>query len=96
MTPVYGLAEASVGLLFPPLGRGPRIDAIDRQTFESERRAVPAKTPRPCVLWPAAGAARARIRIVDDAKLTRCPNGSRAGWSFAALRPPRATGMPRN
>ena len=30
MTPVYGLAESSVGLAFPPLGRGPQIDLVDR------------------------------------------------------------------
>jgi 1-acyl-sn-glycerol-3-phosphate acyltransferase len=42
MTPVYGLAEASVGLLFPPLGRGPRIDRIERRVFAHERRAEPA------------------------------------------------------
>lgn len=30
MTPVYGLAESSVGLAFPPLGRGVRIDRVDR------------------------------------------------------------------
>ena len=30
MTPVYGLAESSVGLAFPPLKRGPRIDRVDR------------------------------------------------------------------
>ena len=30
MTPVYGLAESSVGLAFPPLGRGPLIDRVDR------------------------------------------------------------------
>jgi acyl carrier protein len=42
MAPVYGLAEASVGLLFPPLGRVARIDTIDRQTFTRQRRASPA------------------------------------------------------
>jgi len=42
VTPVYGLAETCVGLLFPPLGRGPRIDAIQREPFEREQRAVPA------------------------------------------------------
>jgi 1-acyl-sn-glycerol-3-phosphate acyltransferase len=31
MTPVYGLAESSVGLAFPPLGRGPLIDRVDRR-----------------------------------------------------------------
>ncbi|NMG74654.1 AMP-binding protein [Aromatoleum diolicum] len=30
MTPVYGLAECSVGLAFPPLDRGPLIDRVDR------------------------------------------------------------------
>ena len=30
MTPVYGLAESSVGLAFPPLQRGPLVDCVDR------------------------------------------------------------------
>lgn len=30
LTPVYGLAECAVGLAFPPLGRGPLIDRVDR------------------------------------------------------------------
>ena len=42
VTPVYGLAEASVGLLFPPLGRGPWIDRVRREAFERDRRAEPA------------------------------------------------------
>ena len=42
MAPVYGLAEASVGLLFPPAGRGPRIDRIQRGLLAREHRAVPA------------------------------------------------------
>jgi len=33
MMPVYGLAESSVGLAFPPLNRGPVIDNIERNTF---------------------------------------------------------------
>ncbi|MGR9089311.1 MAG: AMP-binding protein [Gammaproteobacteria bacterium] len=33
MMPVYGLAECSVGLTFPPPGRGPRIDRIDRDAL---------------------------------------------------------------
>ena len=37
---VYGLAESCVGLTSPPLNRGPRIDFIDRNLFELERRAV--------------------------------------------------------
>ena len=41
MAPVYGLAEAAVGLAFPPLGRGPRIDRIERKTFITRGKAVP-------------------------------------------------------
>ncbi|OGT69306.1 MAG: hypothetical protein A3J38_00715 [Gammaproteobacteria bacterium RIFCSPHIGHO2_12_FULL_45_9] len=40
--PVYGLAESTVGLAIPPLGRRPWIDYIDRLTFEAEKRAIPA------------------------------------------------------
>ncbi len=42
VTPVYGLAEASVGLLFPPLGRVAPIDRIQREAFALERQALPA------------------------------------------------------
>jgi 1-acyl-sn-glycerol-3-phosphate acyltransferase len=42
MTPVYGLAEAAVGLTAPPPGRGPRLHHVMRDTFERERRADPA------------------------------------------------------
>lgn len=42
MMPAYGLAECSVGLTFPPLGRGPLIDVIEREPFMREGRAVPA------------------------------------------------------
>jgi 1-acyl-sn-glycerol-3-phosphate acyltransferase len=39
--PVYGLAEASLALTFPPQGRGPRVDRVDRETFARDGRAVP-------------------------------------------------------
>ena len=44
MTPVYGLAESSVGLAFPPLGRGPLVDRVDRDalTRSGIARCVPA------------------------------------------------------
>ncbi|MFZ4535562.1 AMP-binding protein [Propionivibrio sp.] len=73
LTPVYGLAECSVGLAFPPLGRGPRIDAIVRETLVREQRAVaagPALTDSAEVMHvPACGRALAghEIRIVDEA-----------------------------
>jgi 1-acyl-sn-glycerol-3-phosphate acyltransferase len=42
MLPVYGLAECSVGLCFPPPGRAPRISRVDRARFESQRVAEPS------------------------------------------------------
>lgn len=41
LMPVYGMAENSVGLAFPPFGRGPLIDVIDRDVFTRSGRAVP-------------------------------------------------------
>jgi 1-acyl-sn-glycerol-3-phosphate acyltransferase len=43
MGPVYGLAENAVGLAFPPLGRGPVIDRIDRNALSKNARAVPVE-----------------------------------------------------
>ncbi|UCG52672.1 MAG: AMP-binding protein [Candidatus Latescibacterota bacterium] len=43
MMPVYGLAECSVALAFPPYGRKPLIDRIQREPFTRDGRAVPAK-----------------------------------------------------
>ncbi len=42
MMPVYGLAESSVGLAFPPLDRGPLVDRIDRNSFSRSGQATPA------------------------------------------------------
>jgi 1-acyl-sn-glycerol-3-phosphate acyltransferase len=42
MTPVYGLAEASLGLAFPPPGRGARVTRVQRQPFMRTGRALPA------------------------------------------------------
>jgi 1-acyl-sn-glycerol-3-phosphate acyltransferase len=41
LAPVYGLAEAAVGLTFPPATRGPRVDCIDRERFASSGEALP-------------------------------------------------------
>ena len=38
--PVYGLAEASLDVTFPPLNRGPLVDRIEREVFAAEGRAV--------------------------------------------------------
>jgi 1-acyl-sn-glycerol-3-phosphate acyltransferase len=40
--PVYGLAECSVGLAFPPLHRGPVIDRVRRASLVETGRAEPA------------------------------------------------------
>src|SRR5260370_40269697 len=39
--PVYGLAEASLAVTFPPLNRGPRVDLVDREIFTGQGRAGP-------------------------------------------------------
>jgi 1-acyl-sn-glycerol-3-phosphate acyltransferase len=39
MAPVYGLAENSVGVAFPPLGRGPLVERIDRTALMARGRA---------------------------------------------------------
>jgi len=43
LLPVYGLAEASLAVTFPPVGRGPRIDRLERAAFAREGHAVPAR-----------------------------------------------------
>ncbi|MEA3372321.1 MAG: AMP-binding protein [Campylobacterota bacterium] len=43
MMPVYGLAESSVGLAFPPLERGILVDRIERNTFMQTGKALPAQ-----------------------------------------------------
>ncbi len=41
LMPVYGMAECSVGLAFPPLERGPLVDIIDREIFSRSGKAIP-------------------------------------------------------
>jgi len=42
MAPVYGLAEAALGVTFPPPGRTPPVDVIDRESLVRLGRADPA------------------------------------------------------
>jgi 1-acyl-sn-glycerol-3-phosphate acyltransferase len=69
MAPVYGLAECAVGLAFPPPGRGPLIDRIDRDALQTRGIALPAPAGAARVLelvacgQPIPGH---EIRIVDE------------------------------
>ena len=68
LAPVYGLAECSVGLAFPPPDRGPRIDRIDRAVLTRSGRAQPAAADDPgAIEFVGCGQALPghEIRIVD-------------------------------
>ncbi len=45
MAPTYGLAECSVALTIPPLGRAPLIERVSRQSFTTEGIAVVSDEP---------------------------------------------------
>ena len=70
--PGYGLAESSVALTFPPLGRKPRVDSVERERFEKsgEARPCPASAPQ-ALRFVSEGRALPdhQIRLVDDAGL---------------------------
>jgi 1-acyl-sn-glycerol-3-phosphate acyltransferase len=69
MAPVYGLAESSVGLAFPPVGRAPIIDRVDRVRLARDGEAVPAPPDDTTALeFVACGQPlpRHQIRIVGD------------------------------
>ena len=68
-SPVYGLAESSVGLAFPPLGRGPVIDRVKRAPLIEEGQAVMAAEDDTTALrFVACGRPLIghQIRIVDE------------------------------
>ncbi|MGO4810550.1 AMP-binding protein [Cupriavidus sp. 2MCAB6] len=68
ISPVYGLAEASLGLSFPPLDRGLLVDRIGRTEFMRAARAAAAAEQDSDVLeFPACGRPLPghEVRIVD-------------------------------
>lgn len=70
MSPVYGLAENSLAVAFPPLGQPPRIDAVQRDPFQRSGKAVPAAPDDPRALrFVSCGVPLPdhEIRVVDDA-----------------------------
>ena len=71
MAPVYGLAECTVGLAIPPLGRKPIVDHVQREVFLNSGRAVPAAPDdREPLRFVACGHPLSghQVRIVDDAQ----------------------------
>ncbi|BAU47636.1 acyltransferase [Sulfurifustis variabilis] len=69
MMPVYGLAENALGLTFPPLDRGPRVDRIARGDFMRDGRASPARPDDETALrFVSCGAPLPghELRIVDE------------------------------
>ena len=69
MFPVYGLAEASLGVTFPPLNRGPKVDRVEREAFTMSGQAVPAlKEDENVIAFVSSGSAvpRHQVIIVDE------------------------------
>jgi 1-acyl-sn-glycerol-3-phosphate acyltransferase len=70
MAPAYGLAENTLGLTFPPLGRAPLVDRVDRNALGQRAIAEPARADDAQALElvscgrPLPGD---EVRIVDDA-----------------------------
>ncbi len=67
MAPVYGLAECSVGLCFPPPGRGPRIDRVAREPLLREGVATPALAGGVEVVGCGRPLPDHEVRVGDDA-----------------------------
>ncbi|MGI9405090.1 MAG: AMP-binding protein, partial [Hyphomicrobiaceae bacterium] len=69
LAPVYGLAESSVGLAFPPVGRSPIIDHVSRDALSRFGIAEMAKPDDQTALeFVACGQPlpRHEVRIIDD------------------------------
>ena len=74
LMPVYGLAEACLGVSAPPLGSGYKVDRIERAALESNGQAIPAKPDDKATLeFVGAGKPMpgVEVRIVDKEKKER-------------------------
>lgn len=70
MLPVYGLAEASVGLAFPRLNQKPLIECVQREVFTQTGNAIPAdRSDESALCFVTSGQPLPghQIRIVDSA-----------------------------
>ena len=96
MAPVYGLAEATVGLCCPPPGRGPVIDRVRRDPFVRQGKAVPAAPEDPNPLrFVACGRPLPghQVRVVDE---TGLEVGERAEGRLEFKGPSATRGYYRN
>jgi len=68
MFPVYGLAEATLAVAFPPLGAPPEVESLDRRELQENGRAVAAEGAG-AIRFAVEGApvAGVSVRIVDAA-----------------------------
>ena len=94
--PVFGMAEATLGVTFPEIGVGMTVDAVDRPVLEHERRAVPASPDRPRKQYAASPSWVGRSPGSSSASSSPAPASSAANVrsassSCAARRSPRAT-----
>src|SRR5438034_7312621 len=96
MSPVYGLAEASVGLAFTPPGERWRMDSIDREHFASTAEAMAASDDDPAPMR-IVGCGRVLpdhdMRVVDAAGL-ELPDCNEGQLQFRG--PSATTGYYRN
>jgi acyl carrier protein len=96
MSPVYGLAEASVGLAFTPPGERWSVDLLDRDNFSRTGEALPARADDPAPLKVVAcGQALPDhdLRVVDAAGF-ELPDRSEGALQFRG--PSATTGYYRN
>jgi acyl-CoA synthetase (AMP-forming)/AMP-acid ligase II len=66
LTPVYGMAEAALGAVFPTLGRGPRLDVVSPESLAASGVATPAAEGRVIASVGQALPGFA-VRVVDEA-----------------------------
>ena len=83
MAPVYGLAEASVGLAFPPPGRPPLIDRTQRMPLTRYGQAIPTEP----------GDQRPRVRRVRPPSLRTSDQNYRRKRAGAARPAARTAGV---
>lgn len=96
LMPVYGLAESSVGLTFPPYGRPPIVEHIQREPFTREGHALPADPgDGTAIRFVACGRPLAGhyIRIVDSGG-SELPDGREGRLQFTG--PSTTSGYYRN